>query len=109
MRKLFRRLGYLLQSRQRDAELAEEMEFHRALAARESGAGEAASRRAMGNTTLAREMARGVWIWPWLQSFWQDLAYGFRAMRRQPGFTAAALAALGCAIGIKTSPFTGFQ
>jgi predicted permease len=109
MGKLFRRLRYWLRSRQSDAELVEEMEFHRALNARDRGADEAASRRAMGNTTLARETARGVWIWPWLESFWQDLAYGFRAMRRQPGFTAVALLALASAIGINTSLFTVFN
>jgi predicted permease len=109
MGKLSRRLRYWLRSRQLDAELAEEMEFHRALAAREAGGDEAAGHRAMGNLTLARERARGVWIWPWLESFWQDLAYGFRAMRRQPGFTAVALMALGSAIGIDTSLFTAFN
>jgi macrolide transport system ATP-binding/permease protein len=109
MGKLYRRISYWLRSRQCDSELAEEMEFHRALTAQDRGAGEAASRRAMGNTTLARETARGVWIWPWLESFWQDLAYGFRAMRRQPGFTAVALLALGSAIGINTSLFTVFN
>jgi macrolide transport system ATP-binding/permease protein len=109
MGKLSRRLLYWFRSRQLDAELAEEMEFHCALAARESGGDEGASRRAMGNLTLARERARGVWIWPWLESFWQDLAYGFRNMQRQPGFTAVALLALGCAIGINTSLFTAFN
>jgi predicted permease len=99
MGKLSRRLRYWLRSRELDAELAEEMEFHRALA----------GGPAMGNLTLARESARGVWIWPWLESFWQDLAYGFRALRRQPGFTAVALLALGSAIGINTSLFTVFN
>ena len=109
MWKLFRRLRYWLRSRRMDAELAEEMEFHRALTARDLGAGHAASRRAMGNTTLAREAARAEWIWPWLESFWQDLAYGCRAMRRQPAFTAVALLALASAIGINTSLFTVFN
>jgi len=109
MGKLWRRLLYWFHSRQLDADLAEEMEFHRNLAARENGIDDAASRRAMGNLTLARESARGVWIWPWLESFWQDLAYGFRAMRRQPGFTAVALLALSSAIGINSSLFTVFN
>ena len=99
MGKLLRRLRYWFRSRQLDAELAEELEFHRALA----------GSPAMGNLTLARESARGVWIWPWLESLWQDLAYGFRAMRRRPGFTAIALLALGSAIGINTSLFTVFN
>ena len=35
-----------------------------------------ASRRALGNVTLAREDARDVWIWPWLERLWQDVRYG---------------------------------
>src|SRR5437870_2006807 len=109
MGKLLRRVRYWFGSRQAAADLAEEIEFHRSLAARDLGGDEAASRRSMGNSTLAREDARGVWIWPWLESFWQDLGYGVRAMRRQPGFTAVALLALGSAIGINTSLFTAFN
>ena len=51
MSKLLRRVEYWLRRRERDAELAEEMEFHRAML------GERAP-GAMGNTTLAREDAR---------------------------------------------------
>jgi predicted permease len=87
-----------------DAELAEEMEFHRTMLAEDSGAS-----ATMGNTTLAREAARGVWIWPWLESLWQDVAYAVRTLRRQPGFTATALLALGSAIGLNTSLFTIFN
>jgi macrolide transport system ATP-binding/permease protein len=105
MRKLFRRLKYWAGSRRQAAELAEEMEFHRALSEEPGGAG----RRSMGNMTLASEDARGVWIWPWLESFWQDLTYGIRGMRRQPGFTLIALLTLGSTIGINTSLFTAFN
>ncbi|MBZ5576289.1 MAG: ADOP family duplicated permease [Acidobacteriia bacterium] len=104
MRKLIRRLRYLTRRRGFEAELAEEMEFHRALKAQELGAG-----GGMGNMTLAREEAREVWLAPWLESFWRDLVFGVRMLRRQPGFTLLALLALGSTVGINTSLFTVFN
>ncbi|HEY1340380.1 MAG TPA: ADOP family duplicated permease [Bryobacteraceae bacterium] len=106
MGKLTRRIHYFLHRRQHEADLAEEMAHHLALKEHDSGAD---ARREMGNATLAREDARAVWIWPWLESVWQDLAYGFRTMRRQPGFTAIALAALGITVGLNTTFFTLFN
>src|SRR5262245_36490581 len=90
MRQLLRRAWYLMHQRQIEAELAEEMEFHRAM----SGG------RDFGNTTIAREDSRAVWIWPSLESLWQDAAYAFRNLRRQPGFTAVVLLVLGIVIGL---------
>lgn len=107
--KLLRRFRYLLRRDRLDAELAEEMEFHREMLAREHAGDRAAAHRAMGNVTLAREDARGIWLLPWIESVWQDLAYGLRAMRRQPGFTLVAVAALSIAIGLNTSLFTVFN
>ena len=71
-----RRLLYVLRNRRMEAEFAEELETHRLLAQQrelQAGAADAAaaSRRVMGNVTLAREDARG-WIAPWLDSVWQD-------------------------------------
>lgn len=60
--RFLRRIGYWLNQRKRDAELAEEIEFHRAMA-----------QAPIGNTTIAREDARAVWIWPWLESVFGDL------------------------------------
>ncbi len=104
MTKLFRRIRYWLNRGKMDAELAEEMEFHRAML----GDGSPAA-SAMGNAMLARENARGVWIWPWLESLWRDAVHAVRGMRRQPGFTITALLALGSAIGLNTSLFTIFN
>ena len=104
MSTIWRRFEYWLHRDRADKELAEEMEFHRAMLA----AG-GASAAAMGNTTLAREQARAVWIWPWLESVWQDAVYALRVMRRDKAFTLTALAALGLAIGLNTSLFTIFN
>jgi putative ABC transport system permease protein len=95
--KLFRRLKFWLNARQNQADLAEEMEFHRAMGG------------TMGNTTLAGEDARAVWIWPWLESVLQDARYAARNLRHQPGFALVAILALGCAIGLNTSLFTVFN
>ncbi len=115
MLRLLNRLGYWLRHHRLEADLAEEIEFHRHMKQREleSAALPAleaatASRRALGNTMLAREDARAVWVWPWLESVWQDLAYGARNFRRQPGSTAVALLTLASAIGLNTSLFTVF-
>ena len=104
MTRFVRRLRYWLQPGKMDSELAEELDFHRAMLA---GSGQAPA--VMGNTTLAREDARRVWIWPWLESFGQDIRYALRTMRRDPGFTLVALLALGSAIGLNTSLFTIFN
>lgn len=102
--RLLRRLRYWLDRRRLDAELAEELEFHRSMLA-SSGAPAVA----MGNVTLAREEARAVWIWPWLESIWQDAVFAWRGMRRAPAFSLTALFALGAAIGLNTSLFTIFN
>jgi putative ABC transport system permease protein len=98
--KLFRRLRYWMRSRQNQADLVEEMAFHQEML------GDAP---AMGNRTLAREDARAVWIWPWLESVLQDVRYALRNLRHQPGLALIAIFALGCAIGLNTSLFTVFN
>src|SRR5437660_943377 len=109
MVNLLRRIQYLFRRNRMDAELAEEMEFHRRMLESELDGDRAAASRAWGNTTLARENARGVWLLPWIESLWQDLAYGIRGMWREPGFTIVALTALAIAIGLNTSLFTVFN
>src|SRR5687768_13896660 len=98
--RLIRRILYLFRQRQHEADLAEEMEFHRwQLARRSLGEG------GFGNATLAREDARGVWISSWLESVWQDVRYAARSIMRQPAFAVSAIAIVALGTGATTGVF----
>jgi predicted permease len=105
MRAFFRRVNYLFRRERIERELQEELAFHRAQLDASTSA-DSGVRRAMGNTTLAQEDARAVWIWPWLQSVQQDVTYAGRIVRRNPAFGAAVVLVMALGIGTTTAVFT---
>lgn len=116
MLKQLRRLKSWWMANQVDADLREELEFHRSLKQLElESAGlpreqaRQAQRREMGNATIALENSRAVWIWPWLESVIQDVRYTGRSLRTNPGFALTAILILASAISLNTSLFTVFN
>ena len=116
MRALLRRLVYLLRRSDHDAELRDEIESHRAHrqdALERDGLAPTdaawASRRAMGNVTLAVEDVGDVWIVRVLDSVQQDVRDAVRGLRKSAGFSAVVIGTLALGIGANTSLFSIFN
>ena len=93
-----------------------EIEAHREMAAAAfaaDGASADESRwraaRLLGNTTLAREEARAVWVARWIDEALQDCRYAWRTMRREWGFAITASITLALGLGVLTGVFTVFN
>lgn len=65
-----------------------------------------AAMRTFGNPTFLKEQTREAWGWLWLEHLAQDFRYGFRSLRKGPGFSAIAILSLALGIMATTAMYS---
>jgi hypothetical protein len=92
---MLRRFLNVFRSRRVEAEIREEIEFHRT---QSSGS--------FGNATLIADRMRDASTVAWLETCLQDIRYGLRQLLKSPVLLAVAVVSLSLGIGTNTAIFT---
>lgn len=107
------RIASVFRTRKLDEELDEELLSHMEMRAQDNmAAGMSAkeaqldARRRFGNPAQIKESTRAQRMAVWLETVFQDARFGFRMLRRTPGFTLVAVLTVALTIGAATAVFT---
>lgn len=112
--KLLQKLRALFRRPELDREMAEEMQAHVDLLAEANRAAgmspaeaQGAARRQFGHLDGIQEAARDQRRFRWIEDMVQDFGYGWRQLRKAPGFTVTVVLTLAVGIGASVVIFAG--
>jgi len=85
------------------------LEQHKIKSGMEQAEAHAQARRELGNSTLIVERTLDSWRYAFVSTLIQDVRYGLRGFRKNPGFAATAVVSLALGIGANTAIFRLFD
>src|SRR5256712_4284590 len=103
LKSLELRIKTLMRRRQLEADLDDELAFHKAM--RESNR-TAEGTRPFGNVTRLKEQCREQWTFPFVENIVDDVRYAFRRIRKAPAFSVITILIMGLGIGANTAIFS---
>jgi macrolide transport system ATP-binding/permease protein len=116
LRSFVHRLGALFHRQRLEDELDEELRSHVEMAIElnmRKGMSAADARReafvGLGGVEQTKEMCRDQRGLPMIETTWQDLRFGFRILRRSPGFSLLAILCLTLGIGANAAVFSWIE
>src|SRR5438309_2204983 len=113
MPAFFRRAWYLFKRRQIEADVADEMAFHREMAARQlerdgqkPSDASLQAQRSFGSVALAMDRTRDVWIPAGMRDLSHDVRFAVRLFIKDRWFAVVAVATLALSLGFNATLFT---
>jgi putative ABC transport system permease protein len=107
---IWRRLRTMIRST--DLDLEDELAFHLAMREAKNRAADvpvdearAAAKKQFGNVARIKEACREMHSFTFLETFWQDVRYGARGLRHNPGLALIVIVTLALGIGASTWDF----